>query len=602
MAGLGEATSPPRAWSFLRDGEIVLPEEAIQESLRNLAVTIIRHKQLIASHHGVAFDEGDPLLHFVSVTHGRAPTAGRLLRLEDLNTQQVLSFPHWEGVWCATIADVRSMHDETLEAPSSKLMHNHGSTSDESDAPFTVAHMQALLRDIWAQITDPRFVGPLEVAVRIHEHAQTFRKSDLDYTFQQTFVEVWERYSIQEKTDILNNTLGMLDVAHMRPDEIHEDLRVHCFPKIIQASHEELGIPYTGPHEQQQEPEPALPSAVENTCCCPPNCACRIVCQYGIHECECKTRRNKTRSAPAPTPEASSSPAPPPPPASGSSRPRGNTTGSHRFHHPQGAHQQPRRQPLKDVYPTDFYLSRGSGRYPAFSSSPPESQAATFASSSSPFHPPAQRTTPAPPEPQPVTFATSSSPFHPPAPTEHQPAIFATPSSPFYPPSARTTPAPSAHFPPPASTTPAPFTPPSRTTPAPLSLLPSTARTKPAPLSLFPSTARTTPAPPAHSPPRTPEETSAPSRPSFTNRRLVSAGGNLPLSARPSIPETYLPAAPAERGFSISKEEYAALPTPRRAQDPTPAYTLGESEAAPSRKRRPSWMKRVFGSKKGSSE
>ncbi|KAM3418285.1 hypothetical protein BST61_g4286 [Cercospora zeina] len=639
-------------------------EETVQEDLCKFAVTITRHKQLIASHHGVAFDDGDPLLHFVSVTHGAAPIAGRILLLEELNKQQMLSFAHWEGVWCAIIADVRSLYQETLEAPGGKILHNHGSSSIESDAPFTVAAMQAQLEEIWTRITDAQFVGPLEVAVRINEHAQIFRKADLDYAFRQTFAEVWEKYSPAEKTDILNSTLGMLDAANMSAEKIHEDLRAHCFPKLIQAGHEELGIPYTGPHQdqqygQQQPREPPHPLSEDNTCCCPPECACHIVCQYGIHQCECKTRAQRTRSAPTPAP--SSSPAPPLPPLpSGPPRPRGNTTGSYRYHHAHGAHHPPRRQPLKDVYPTDFYLSRGSGRYPAFSSSPPEPREAPIATSSSPFHPPAARITPAPlaqPSPfhsraarTPPLPPTQSLPFHPSS-AGITPAL-PTHSSPFAQLPVRTTPAPPANSSPfsqvPARTAPefpaysSPFSEvPARTNtaypvnsspfsqlpmrtapefsahsspfsqgaasaapappvhPSPFSQVPM--RTAPAPSThsspFSPPPARITPAPPAHSPPRSPEPGSEPLRSSLTNRRLVPAGGNLPLAQRPSIPQTYLPTAPEERGFSISREEYAALPAPR----PAAAYTTGgRNEGAPSRSRRPSWIKRVFGGKKGS--
>lgn len=52
MAALEEAISPGRALEIVGDGTDGLSEEAVHEHLRDSAVTIIRHEQLMMRHLG----------------------------------------------------------------------------------------------------------------------------------------------------------------------------------------------------------------------------------------------------------------------------------------------------------------------------------------------------------------------------------------------------------------------------------------------------------------------------------------------------------------------------------------------------------------------
>ncbi|KAI5369858.1 hypothetical protein Slin15195_G007360 [Septoria linicola] len=464
MEELEETISPARAWEIMMTNVVSFTDATIQNHLRTFAIALVKHRQLAAAHSQEAFNEDNALLHLVCTIHGARPEPGTILSIERFALAPCLTLAMWDSLYYALIAEVRSQYAAATMSTGDKILHEHGSTGDATNQPFTVDGFQVLLKNIWGFLVDPRLLGPLETAVRIHEVAETLRAGDIDHEFRQTFQQLWQGYSVREKEEILDKTEGMLDVARMSIAKIDSDLRHFCMGKVRRACLEELKIPF--PRAEQEEREPtddssqwthlgSSPPTEENPCCCTPNCVCRL-----------RTSRD-VQSEPG---QSLSSP-----PATQAARARTNTTGSQQLY---GVHQPPRRQQGKQVFPTEFYAEqRGSSRYPRF--------------------------TPSSPEP-------SSSPH--------------------------------------------------------------------------PST-KSLPSQQGQDLPQAPVE-APPARPSFNSRRLVSAGGDLPLSKREIFPDDHLP-QPEERGWAMTKEQFEALPTPRRPSN----VAAGEAGPAP---RRPSWVKRVF--------
>lgn len=272
-----------------------------------------------------------------------------MLNVESFNSTSSLSLGYWDSIYYALVVKIRNLHQHMTNTDDEEILHIYDTTGNTNNQPYTLRDFRRLLGNVWALLIDLRLLGPLERAVRMQNYAESFRTGNNDHAFRQDFEVAWAGYTVLEKDEILDRMTGMKDVLRMRMEQIDDHLKGVCIENNRRACLEELAT---------TEP-PKLSLSDENPCCCAERCGCRIVCQFGIHECQCKKKRT------APTPYQSSLPTP--------ARPRTNTTG--RILH--SVHGRPRRLAGggKQVYPTELYREMGSfQRYPRFTPSSPEQE------------------------------------------------------------------------------------------------------------------------------------------------------------------------------------------------------------------------------------
>lgn len=308
MAALEEAISPGRALEIVGDGTDGLSEEAVHENLRDSAVTIIRHEQLMMRHLGKDFAPSDPLLFFVYQVHGARADPETIIGVEIFSSRPFLSLGFWDSIYYSLILKICEMEESTKDFHSQGVLHNHGNTGDSLGQPYSVDDFRRLLTTTWRLLTHPGLLSTLETAVRYQHLAETYRNLAIDHDFRQAYHKIWSKHSSAEKAEMLLHTPGMIDVLRLPLPQIHSHLQQTCVEKNLLACLEELGP------SASTSPSPPPPLEESTSCCCLPSCTCRIVCQFGIHACECATSSRPlsslpTTTAPPPVPPTAAAPA-----------------------------------------------------------------------------------------------------------------------------------------------------------------------------------------------------------------------------------------------------------------------------------------------------